>query len=119
MLDKIKNVAEWWTNTAAISKVNLLLLSMLIIACYINYRDGNHYASSVEDCRQSYRQLFVKFDELSSRYHNYRMRTDQQIQKMQEDFNNRQIEENKRREQEYRELFETVDKIYHEKIMQR
>lgn len=115
MLEKIKNIADWWTEKTSSNKLSILNLLIILGLLYIIYRDGNQYTANINDCRDSYKQLANQHDDFIRRYNDYRMHNDKQIQKMQEDFNNQQIESNERWFREYQDLFEKVDRIYHER----
>lgn len=115
MLEKIKNIADWWSVKTSNSKLSILNLFIILGLMFIIYRDGNQYRANINDCRNSYQQLLNQHNDFISRYNDYRMRTDKQIQKMQENFNDQQVKINERWLNEYQDLFEKVDRIYHER----
>ena len=115
MLEKIKNISDWWSVKKPNSKLSILNLFIIVGLMFIIYRDGNQYSTNIEDCRKSNQQLLNQYNDFIGRYNDYRMRTDRQIQKMQEDFNDQQVKINERWLNEYRDLFEKVDRIYHER----
>lgn len=115
MLEKIKNIADWWSEKKSHSKLSILNLLIIAGLLFIIVRDDDRYTANIEDCRDSYKQLNSEYRNFIRGYNDYRMRTDTQIQKMQEDFNNQTIETNARWLDSYQELFEKVDRIYHER----
>lgn len=115
MLEKIKNIADWWTEKKSHSKLSILNLLIIAGLLFIIVRDDDRYTADIEDCRIANKQLANQLNDIIHRYNDYRMRTDTQIQKMQENFNNQTVETNARWLSYYQELFEKVDKIYHER----
>lgn len=115
MLEKIKNIADWWSEKTSRSKLAILTILIIFGLLYIIYRDGNQHRSDIEDCRDSYKQLVNQLNDVVRRHNDYRMLNDKRYQEMQKDFNNQQIEINSRWLDSYQELFEKVDRIYHEK----
>lgn len=114
MLDKLKYIADWWSEKASNKKLSILNLFIILGLTYLNYRDGGRYESNISDCREANIKLADELFDVKRRHYDYRLRTDKQIQKMQEDFNNEKIRINEKLLSEYRNLYEKTDKIYHE-----
>lgn len=113
MLDKIKSIGDWWGDKASSKKLSILNLVIIISLGYLYYRDDGRFESDIKDCREINVKLSDKLFDLERRHYDYRLRTDKQIQKMQEDFNKEKVRINERLISEYRELFEKTDRFYH------
>lgn len=119
MLEKIKNAADWWSVKTSNSKLAILTMLIIFGLAYIIVRDGNQYRANIEDCRDSYKQLLAQHNDFVRRYNDYRMLNDKRYQEMQKGFNDQTIEINSRWLDSYQELFEKVDRIYHERKVKR
>src|SRR5690606_38737506 len=108
MLQKLKNIAEWWVNQTPNKKLSILNLAIIAALCYLYVDNGRKHDAAIEKCQGDVYELQAKLDAVRNRYDDFRLLTNRQVQKMQEEINIEKTKQYKELEEKYERLLREV-----------